>query len=877
MWLRLLKISAIQKLRSSFALSVSNKKANYQRTFLRLTMIVVWSLLALTCFEVAVPQAPRPTRTVLVLFDEHTDLPGLSVWNKSIASTLNSDPSFKTDIYVESMNLSRLQRDGYEELLRDHYKEKYKNKKIDVVIAALGPSLTFELNHMQEIAPGAPIVFSGVDPNEFVGRDHGDNITGVLVKRDFGGTLKAALQMQPDTREVVLVGGTSDFDKRLIENASQQLKEFEDKVSITFLVGETLENTLKTVSQLPPHTIVLYSTFFRDGAGETFVPHDVASMVSEAANAPVYGFVDQYLGRGIVGGYLYSFEVQGKKAADYVLRILHGERPKDIPVIEGDANVNMFDARQLKRWNIDEAALPQGSVVLFKEPTLWEEYHWYIAGFALLLTLESFLIGLLVYLRYRRKQAELETVHLNSRLMEIVSNVPGIVWETRTDPATNLQTTTFISDYVLKMTGYSAEEWLNEPPGFGLRRTVEEDRERVMKDVSVVLESGNESISEFRSTTKDGRIQWIENYLSPIFEGGAKVVGMRGVALDVTDRKLAEENALRTEEKDRALLSAIPDLMFLQSEDGVYLDFHAKDPDELLVPPESFLGKNMRDVLPADLALRFAECFACVKDGGKPAMLEYSIDIGGTTEWFEARMVRSGDKILSVVRDITDLKRAQLEAQEFSGRLISAQEDERARLARELHDGACQNLALLAIELELLGRDLKTDDRSIKGNVKVLSERVADLSNDLRQMSHQLHPARLSRLGFGSAVRGLCNEIETAHSLKIEFVERDVPIALPALISLNLYRIVQESLQNVVKHSNSTQASVSISGNGEMLHLSISDDGRGFNPQSSVPKGSLGLISMRERIRLLNGEISIKSRPGGGTRIDASIPLKQNS
>jgi signal transduction histidine kinase len=253
--------------------------------------------------------------------------------------------------------------------------------------------------------------------------------------------------------------------------------------------------------------------------------------------------------------------------------------------------------------------------------------------------------------------------------------------------------------------------------------------------------------------------------------------------------------------------------------------------------------------------------------------LKYLLAMGGREKWFENRIVRTGENFLSLVRDITNLKRAQFEAQEISGRLITAHEDEYARLARELHDDACQNLALLAIELELLGQDPPTDQGATGARIKVLSERASELSSDLRQLSLQLHPARLEHLGLAAAVRGFCKEMESTHGLTIEFAEANVPANLPAATSLNIYRIVQESLQNVVKHSGATKASVILTGNGNALGLTISDNGCGFDPKTAAPEGSLGLISLRERIRLLHGSLSIDSRREGGTRIEGTVPI----
>src|SRR5262249_12344712 len=179
-----------------------------------------------------------------------------------------------------------------------------------------------------------------------------------------------------------------------------------------------------------------------------------------------------------------------------------------------------------------------------------QQYKWYAIAVLAAFLIQSMLVVLLVMSRIRRSKVEREREELSAlvrakhrHLNEVVSNVPGIVWETRTNPATKQRKTTFVSDYLQKMLGYTPEEWMKQPQGFGLTIIPEEDRERVACESDAVVETGKEGISEFRWYTKDGRIRWVENYLSPIVEENGEVVGLRGVALDITNRKLAEEAA----------------------------------------------------------------------------------------------------------------------------------------------------------------------------------------------------------------------------------------------------------------------------------------------------------------------------------------------
>ena len=365
-------------------------------------------LAALTVWIATTLPALAETRNVVVLYDERPSLPGLSIIDASLAATLTSNSSESLELYREAMDLSRVDSDLYEPLLRDHLRAKYANLKIDVVIAVMGPALDFLLRFGNEIFPGTPIVFCGIDRHELGDRPLPAHVTGVLAKREFLPTLELALGLHPDTRKVVYVAGTSEFDYRLVAQAKRELAVYSDKLELTFLTDLPFEALLEELSRLPPATIVLYSTLFRDGAGEAFVPHEAARRVSEAANSPVYGFVDQYLGYGIVGGHLYTLRAHGEHAAKLALQILAGAAPAQLPLIEPQTAEKRFDSRQLERWNISERRLPAGSVIDFSRPSLWGQYKYYVVAAAAVVTLQALMIGGLLVQRSRRRRAEIE-------------------------------------------------------------------------------------------------------------------------------------------------------------------------------------------------------------------------------------------------------------------------------------------------------------------------------------------------------------------------------------------------------------------------------------------------------------------------------------
>ena len=616
-------------------------------------ILFIAAILTLAAAAPVVTQDTVEHKRVLILFQGERTLEAQIIVENALRSTLNDKSRVPVEIYAEYLDSARTEITSYEPELVSLLKKRYADKHFDLIIAVTHTPLQLLLRNRTELFPNTPIVYLTHDQRNVADLNIPPDVTGVWGEINFKQNLDQALVLHPETKSVVVVSGLSEWDKYWLSKAQEDFRPYETRLQFNYLIGHTVAELKAELANLPPDTVVIFITNVLDRAGNTYENIDVLREISATSSAPIYGTTDAQLGNGIVGGNILSFQALGEEAAQVGLRVLAGEKPEAIAA-HAIPDQPMFDWRQLERWGISEASLPKGSIIEYKQPTVWQQYRWYIIGFLVLITFETLLIGFLIYLSFRRRQAEAETLQLGSKIREIVSNVPGIVWETRSDPVSGERKTTFISDYVEKMLGYKPKEWLAQPAGFGLKLVHEDDKQRVGHESDEVVETGKEKISEFRWRAKDGRIRWVQNYLVPIFGDNGKAVGLRGVALDVTEQKIAEEKARQAEEKDKAILAAIPDLMFMQTLDGVYLDYHAADKSQLLVPPEQFLGKNVREIIPPALAERFLTCFSIANEGGEPQVLEYKLDIGGKEQYFEARMVRRGDKIISMVRNVTD-------------------------------------------------------------------------------------------------------------------------------------------------------------------------------------------------------------------------------
>ena len=259
------------------------------------------------------------------------------------------------------------------------------------------------------------------------------------------------------------------------------------------------------------------------------------------------------------------------------------------------------------------------------------------------------------------------------------------------------------------------------------------------------------------------------------------------------------------------------------------------------------------------------------------------------TCWANARL--TDGSVIGFGQDVTARRRAEEALREsqaalhrngeelraLTAGLLTAQDEERRRVSRELHDDLNQKLAMLAVDFEALEQQFPVPFESLLDQLRSFRSRVIELSDDLRRVAYQLHPSMLEHLGLAVALKSYCAEFSKREKIKARLVPRDLPDSLPQDVALCLYRVAQEALRNVARHSGSPRATVSLTGSAGGIHLSIIDFGVGFDFELAKGRGGLGFISMQERVRLVNGSICVKSRPGEGTRIEVRIPLERKS
>ncbi len=422
-----------------------------------------------------------------------------------------------------------------------------------------------------------------------------------------------------------VVIGDSPLEQLWATELQQALEPFAARVQLEWSAGLGFDVILARVADLPRGSAVLFGLMFVDADGAAHEEDQALSALSAASAAPMFGFFDTQLGKGVVGGPMVPVDRVAEAAAEAAVALLEGAAPASVRPPPIPAGPPRYDARELVRWGIDAARLPPGSLVEFREPTAWQRYRWQIVLLAAALAVQAGFIAVLLLNRRR--------LHLS-----------------------------------------------------------------------------------------------------------------------------------------RAAL-----------------------------------------------------------------------------------------------------RRSEGEARDLSGRLIHSQEDERARLARELHDDMTQRLALLAIDAGQGERKAmsEADGATLRG----LREELVRLSEDVHALSYRLHPSTLRDLGLIDALKAECDRFARHEAIPVRVEARDVPDDLPEDVALCLFRITQEALRNVARHARATRVDVSLRREGDSLHLAIADDGRGFDPERDRSATSLGLASMGERARLAGGTFDMLSSPGRGTTVRVKAPI----
>jgi signal transduction histidine kinase len=325
----------------------------------------------------------------------------------------------KIDLYEASLEGARFQQPDEQRPVVDYLVALFGNRKLDLIVTIGAPATFFVQKYRAQLFPSVPLVIGAPEQRAIKQALLTSNDAPVAVALDFRKWIESILQVRPDTTHIAWVVGASPLEKFWTEEFRRVSQPFEDRISFEWFNDLRFEDMLKRVSKLPPHSALFFVDLRVDAAGVPLDRDLVLPRLRVATNAPIFSYIDSYLGQGIVGGPMLSTEDVGRRMAEAAVRILRGELPGDIkmpPVIPGAAQ---YDWRELQHWNISEARLPAGSVVRFREPSVWAQYRSQIALVCAVVLLQGTMIAGLMFERRRRLYAEVQSRRRSAELAHI--------------------------------------------------------------------------------------------------------------------------------------------------------------------------------------------------------------------------------------------------------------------------------------------------------------------------------------------------------------------------------------------------------------------------------------------------------------------------
>ncbi len=998
------------------------------------------------------PVEPRDQFGILFITSVDPDQPGIATVIDEARSGIQAGIDRPVHFDVEYLDPYLFSHTGENESrIAAFLQAKYSHQKFDVIITIGDQPLAFAEKQGPRLFPQVSIVSLLIDsalPSP------GPVHTGVSVQvlLNFVPTVKAALDQNPDTRQVVLVAGTSRHDRLKMAEAKKEFNSNFPDIKIVDFTDNSMDELKLKVATLEPESIILFLDLTADSTGEEYISARVLPEIAQAANRPIYGTSSEQIGKGIVGGSVIDMREVGQTMGKTALRVLQGEKPESIPITAAEFQHYVFDAAEMARWGIIN--LPSNSIMIGQESSPWNRYKWQIFGLGVAVFLEGALIAALLKSSIERRHAERKLARMRAvenleiGLAATLLHLPAEMLNAAIDRGfkqfidffgidcislfeyledrdqfhllhhrsirgsslrmarLKQEDCTWASSQLLrgqtvairaraqlhreapsvtpavtqaglqsfaavplkaggKVTGalfFSSSkerEWdatllaelqrIANIVGIGLERmrtqAALEQSERLKTAILASLPSlvavldlegnitnvnpttsvcaksagfgcsalrpGLNYLDLCREAAANGSqhallalegIQKVCSKASGQFEmeypSGAQWFHMAVVPLigkqpgvvvsytDVTQRKLAELNLKESESRFRLMSDSAPILMWMSGKDKNCTYFNKSWLDFTGSRLEDEVGGGwLRGIHPEDFEKWDRVCSNAF-EARKPFSHEFRLRrFDGQYRWLAARGVPrfrtdgTFSGFIGCADDVTVQKEMEAARAEISGRLIRAQEEERARIARELHDDINQKLGLLAIDIQELQQRLEGLDSGAQQGLTHLFETTNCISGDIQRLSHQLHSSRLDYLGLPAALRRLCQEFAAQHHIPTECEVETAPAGINREVSLCLFRIAQECLNNTAKHSAAKHGKVELLWDGVTLRMKVSDDGVGFDTEkvNARPDPGLGLISMRERLRLVNGTFSIISDPGVSTIVTAIIPLKQDS
>ena len=682
------------------------------------------------CFVLS--QAPaagqvKPVRRVLVLIERNFSWPAVAAVDQEIRAAPEKSP-YAIEVYSEYTETILFPREPSYRKLR----EWYRNRKPDVIIAAGLSPIKFIVESHEKLFRDTQIVICGSSEEQADNPKLDSDFTGVWMTIDPAKTLDAGLQLQPSTQHVV--GGVSSYDKHVEAIVREQLRSYESNFTFEYLSDLKMSALLERLRHLSGNTLVFCTSLTQDTAGTDFIPAtESVPIVANVANAPVFVMADTLVGRGTPGGYMVSFAVQGKVAAEIAMRVLQGERPQDLPIVRC-ANVYIFDWRALRRWGFKEGALPPGSIVQNRQPSIWESYKSYIIGGISLCLAETLLVLGLLWQRAKRRKVEAQLVVTNDQLRLAMESGKAVGWERDIRSGQD----SWFGD-LKTMFGISSDTYVGHPEDFH-RYVHPEDRQQVSQAVADAEKNHSPYAAEFRVVWPDGTVRWVAASGKFYYSTDSEPERMLGMAVDITDRKQLQAELRESQDRMGAIVASAMDAIIAIDDTQRIVLFNASAEKMFGCLAEDALGSPIERFIPQRFRAAHRSHirhFGETGISGRNMGTLWALRANGDEFPIEASISHvnaAGKKLFTVIlRDVTDRTRAMHAV--LTSQAVLRESEERLRMAMD------------AAKLGGWEWDLKSGHNPwFGGKDRLLEMTSPDRSGSVQDLWDRVHPEDLDQL-----------------------------------------------------------------------------------------------------------------------------------
>ena len=535
-------------------------------------------------------QSDLASKKVLILHTLESSTPLSLETNRGLLDALRSGGIPGANLFFESMDLRRNPGPELRKLLVEQMRQKWSHRKADMVITVYPEALEFVLNDCRDVFPHVPIIALHL-PQNFLMAETGRRIIGHFPTYDIAGTIDNALKLVPGIKRVYVVSGAHKVDKLLEDQARLASKKWKS-VEFLYLSHMTIEDILAAVSKAPPDSVILYLALTQDVAGKSHTGLGLAHELSQVSTVPVFGLFESALGYGVTGGTLISWNLIGERAGQLVIDILKGFKTlDDVPPVLEVPSVPMFDWRQLRRWNLSEAALPKGSIVINRESTFWD-FRYYLIGVLAFCLAESALIIYLIVQRRRKKVAEESLRKAEEKYRSIFEGaVEGIL---ETSPQGQPLT---VNPALARILGYdSPGEFIAVTRDFGGQVYADPEKRRELVDL---LEKQDVVLGyECEFLRRNGEKIWVSINTRRICGPDGETLYYSAFIEDITERRRAGEALRGSEVKYRQLYESMMDGYVLVCMDGAIKEYNEAYLKMTGYVPEELLRLTYRDLTP---------------------------------------------------------------------------------------------------------------------------------------------------------------------------------------------------------------------------------------------------------------------------------------